>query len=102
MSTSISRTHTHFRAHSRSHQWALARADHEEPTIAAFACAVASELKGIASELSKEFGIKAFCSSLAAALDSVRKHLESLDGGQDNIIAVPELLDNFERLCQVC
>jgi hypothetical protein len=92
--------HTQFHANSR-HQWVPANATQKEPTITTFAGSVAFELQKIASELSKETEIKAFCSSLAAALDNARTHLEGLDEGQSNSIDVLEVLDSLERLCQV-
>lgn len=102
MSTSTSATHTHFRAPSRNLGSPAREGQGQEgPTITSFACDVAAALQGIARELSKETGTKAFCSLLAAALDNARENLRGLDEGLGNIPDVPKLLDNLERLCQV-
>lgn len=69
-----------------------------------FACDVVQQLRDNAHELSKEVGIKAFCSALAAELDNVQEYLEDLGeelhnaAGESRLL---KLLDNLERLCQV-
>jgi hypothetical protein len=69
-----------------------------------FARDVAQGLRDIAHELSKQRGIKAFCSELAAELANVQLRLEELGDQRSSAIGerrVLKLLDNLERLCQV-
>jgi len=75
-------------------------------SFASFAIGVAPQLRAIARELSKESGIKSFCSLFVAELANVQERLEEqLDEGGDPDKAaehrVSKLLDNLERLCQV-
>jgi hypothetical protein len=76
----------------------------EQPTTISFACDAAQQLQKIACELAKEPGIKAFCSSLEAALDSVQQHLKGLGGEAGKVVGeerLLKLLNDLERLCQV-
>lgn len=69
-----------------------------------FACDVAQQLRDNARELSKETGIKAFCSALQGELANVRQHIENLGEELGKAMGEPrlvKLLDNLERLCQV-
>jgi hypothetical protein len=69
-----------------------------------FACDVAQQLQDNARELSKETGIKAFCSALAAELANVQQDLEDLGEEPGKAAEEPrllKLLENLERLCQV-
>jgi molecular chaperone GrpE (heat shock protein) len=69
-----------------------------------FAYDVVQQLRNNTHELSKETGIKAFCSALAAELDNIQEHLEDLGEELGKAAGEPrllKLLDNFERLCQV-
>jgi hypothetical protein len=69
-----------------------------------FACDVAQQLRANARELSKQTGIKAFCSALEGALANVCQHLEDLGEEPGNTVGEPrlvKLMDNLERLCQV-
>lgn len=57
-----------------------------------------------AQEASKEPGIKAFCSSLAAALRNAHQYLKDLESrpfGHIDSRKVLNLLQNLDRLCQV-
>jgi hypothetical protein len=65
----------------------------DDPLSVSFARGVVGALQDIAQELSKDSGIKAFCSMFSTALGAVE-----LDYSPQNI---PKLLDNLERLCQV-
>jgi hypothetical protein len=69
-----------------------------------FANDVVQQLRDNAHELSKEPGIKASCSELAAELANVQHRLEELADAPSNAAEecrVLKLLDNLERLCQV-
>jgi hypothetical protein len=69
-----------------------------------FADDVVQQLRDNAHELSKEPGIKAFCSALAAELTNVQHRLEELVDASSNAAEerrVLKLLDNLERLCHV-
>ncbi|KIM96504.1 hypothetical protein OIDMADRAFT_170237 [Oidiodendron maius Zn] len=68
-----------------------------------FARNVAQRLRDIAHERSKQRGIKAICSELAAELATVQQRLEELGDQRSSAIGerrVLKLLDNLERLCQ--
>jgi hypothetical protein len=81
-----------------------AREEAAEPTITSFACDAVQQLQGTACELSKKTGIKAFCSSLEAALDNVQQHLKDLSEEPGSVVEkerLLKLLNNLERLCQV-
>lgn len=72
-------------------------------TSISFARDVAQGLRDIAHELSKQRGIKAFCSELAAELANVQQGLEELGDQRSSAIGerrVLKLLGNLERLCQ--
>jgi hypothetical protein len=80
----------------------MAASDWQLSTL--FARDVAQQLCDIAHELSKEPGIKAFCSQLAAELASVQQSLGESGDGQSSAVGehrVLKLLDSLERLCQV-
>ncbi len=69
-----------------------------------FACDVVQQLLKNARELSKETGIKAFCSALEGKLTNVQQNLEDLREETGEAIGEPrlvKLLDNLETLCQV-
>jgi hypothetical protein len=105
MNTLTSYIRNHFRAYSGI-RWEPAREGEsaEEPTIISFACDVVQQLQGAARELSKETGIKAFCSLLEGALDSIQQHLKDLGEESGSVIEkerLLKLLNNLERLCQV-
>jgi hypothetical protein len=72
-------------------------------SFALFAIDVAQQLRAVAHELSKESGIKSFCSSFAAELVNVQECLvEQLnEGGEPATHRVSKFLDNLEKLCQV-
>ena len=75
-----------------------------QPSIILFAEDVAQQLLHNARELSKEPGIKAFCSALAAELVNIQQCLEKLGDAQNDAAGehrVLTLLDNLEQLCQV-
>jgi len=95
----------HIHAYSRS-WWEPAREGEgaEEPTIISFACDVVQQLQSTACKLSKETGIKAFCSLLEVALDDIQQHLNDLGEEPGSVIEkerLLKLLNNLERLCQV-
>jgi hypothetical protein len=66
-----------------------------------FAYDVAQQLQDNARELSKEPGIKAFCSTLAAELVNVQQFLETSSQEPAGKPRLLKLLNNLERLCQV-
>jgi hypothetical protein len=76
----------------------------QQPSVILFAKDVAQQLLQNALELSKEPGIKAFCSALAAEMANVQQCLEKLGDTQNDAAGehrVLTLLDNLEQLCQV-
>lgn len=66
-----------------------------------FACHVAQQLQYNARELSKEPGIRGFCSALAAELANVQQFLETASQEPAENSRLLKLLNNLERLCQV-
>ncbi|OXV08982.1 hypothetical protein Egran_03256 [Elaphomyces granulatus] len=74
-----------------------------QPSVILFAKDVAQQLLHNAQELSKEPGIKAFCSALAAELANIQQCLEKLGDAQNDAAGehrVLTLLDNLGQLCQ--
>ena len=65
---------------------------------------VTQQLRSYAHELSKESGIKAYCSALAAELANVQQYLEELGDAPSDAAGehrVLNLLDNLEKLSRV-